>query len=158
MFAPKFLVFLSLSTQASDNSALNCCLRVVLYVPVASVRHKVLYLITAQGRSVCLSFLFERTNDGGRLSGLICPRSEIRLVSYLACCMRRPYQSVLSEMKMNHCPRMSLCVRECMCRCGCRCVHSAASVMSPRWAVTINPYLRRKQVSSPEEAIILQPG
>lgn len=32
-----------------------------------------------------LSFLFERTNDGGRLSGFFCPRSEIRLVSDLAC-------------------------------------------------------------------------
>lgn len=65
MFASKFLVFLSLSIQASDNSALNCCLRVVLYVPVASVRHEVLYLITTQGQSVYHSFSKEPTMEDG---------------------------------------------------------------------------------------------
>lgn len=68
---------------------------------------------------------------------------------------------VADHTKM-YCPEWKWIIARALCLCvrvcACRCVHSAASVMSPRWAVTINPYLHRKQVSSPEEAIILQPG
>lgn len=188
MFASKFLVFLSLSIQASDNSALNCCLRVVLYVPLASARHKVLYLITTQGQSVYHSFSKGPTMEDGwvvsfarEAKSASCPTWPVftstqqhnndgddeGLQLFGLCGLFLLLHLVLgSDHTEMYCPKwkwiiaraLSPCVRECMRRCRCRCVRSAASVMSPRWAVTINPYLRRKQVSSPEEAIILQPG
>lgn len=83
----------------------------------------------------CPSLVFERTNDGVR--GL-----------FVDFCFF-PWWSVRTTLKQKI---VVLFVYTSTY------VHRAMGVMSPRWAVTINPYLRHKQVSSLEEAIILQSG